>query len=73
MLLGNKSDIAEEDMKKREDLYEEAQRLWLEQGIYWGGECNAKAFDEEQLKETFLKLIKQVFLKLKDDEEDNFR
>ena len=27
MLLGNKSDIAEEDMKKREDLYEEAQRL----------------------------------------------
>ena len=63
MLLGNKSDIAEEEKEKRAVQYEEAQRLCSEQGIYWGGECSAKTFDEEQLKKIFLKLLKQVYLK----------
>ena len=67
MLLGNKSDIIEEDFSKREVLYEEAQRICLEQGIYWGGECSAKTFDEDQIKEIFEKFMKQVYLKLKDD------
>ena len=68
MLLGNKSDIAVEDMEKRAVLYEEAQRLCLEQGIYWGGECSAKTFDEDQIKEIFEKFMKQVYLKLRDDD-----
>ena len=71
MLLGNKSDIAEEEMEKRAVLYEEAQRLCSEQGIYWGGECSAKTFDEDQMKEIFLKFMKQVYLKLNEGEEDN--
>ena len=67
MLLGNKSDIIEENMEKRVVLYEESQRICLEQGIYWGGECSAKTFDEDQIKEIFEKFMKQVYLKLKDD------
>ena len=58
-------------MEKRAVLYEEAQRLCSEQGIYWGGECSAKTFDEDQMKEIFLKFMKQVYLKLNEGEEDN--
>ena len=58
MLLGNKLDIIEENLSKREVLYEEAQRICLEQGIYWGGECSAKTFDEDQIKEIFEKFAK---------------
>ena len=71
MLLGNKSDIAIEDMEKRAVLYEEAQRLCSEQDIYWGGECSAKTFDEDQMKEIFQKFMKQIYLKLKEEEEYN--
>ena len=70
MLLGNKLDIIEEDLSKREILYEEAQRICLEQGIYWGGECSAKTFDNNQIKEIFEKFMKQIYLKLKDDENE---
>ena len=56
MLLGNKSDIIEENLEKRAVLYEEAQRICLEQGIYWGGECSAKTFDENQIKENLINL-----------------
>ena len=69
MLLGNKLDIIEEDLSKREVLYEEAQRICLEQGIYWGGECSAKTYDVDQIKEIFEKFAKQIYLKLKEDDE----
>ena len=73
MLLGNKLDIIEEDFSKREVLYEEAQRICLEQGIYWGGECSAKTFDNDQIKEIFEKFMKQIYLKLKDDDNEKER
>ena len=71
MLLGNKLDIIEGDILKRAVLIEEAQRICSEQGIYWGGECSAKTFDEDQIKEIFEKFMKQVYLKLLEEQEDN--
>ena len=73
MLLGNKLDIIEKDIVKRAVLIEEAQRLCSEQGIYWGGECSAKTSDEDQIKEIFEKFMKQVYLKLVEELDDNNR
>jgi small GTP-binding protein len=71
MLLGNKYDIVENNMEKRAVLIEEAQRLCSEQGIYWGGECSAKTFDDDEIREIFEKFIKQIYLKLGDDNYEN--
>ena len=67
MLLGNKLDIAEEQEEQRMILKEEAEKMCSEQGIYWGGECSAKTFDENKFKEIFEKFMKQIYLKLGND------
>ena len=67
MLLGNKLDIAEENKEQRMILKEEAVKICSEQGIYWGGECSAKTFDENKFKEIFEKFMKQIYLKLGND------
>ena len=67
MLLGNKLDIAEEQEEQRMILKEEAEKICSEQGIYWGGECSAKTFDENKFKEIFEKFMKQIYLKLGND------
>ena len=67
MLLGNKLDIAEEHKEQRMILKEEAEKICSEQGIYWGGECSAKTFDENKFKEIFEKFMKQIYLKLGND------
>ena len=67
MLLGNKLDIAEENKEPRMILKEEAEKICSEQGIYWGGECSAKTFDENKFKEIFEKFMKQIYLKLGND------
>ena len=71
MLLGNKLDIIENNINERQVLIEEAEQLCKDQGIYWGGECSAKTFDLNQFKEIFEKFIKEIYLKLNDDEEDD--
>ena len=71
MLLGNKLDIVEENLQKREIDTEKAQKICSDQGIYWGGECSAKTFDENQLKEIFEKLVKQVYFKLGEEDINN--
>ena len=71
MLLGNKLDIAEEDPETRMIMTEEGENICSEKGIYWGGECSAKTFDESQLKEIFAKFIKQVYNKLREEKKDN--
>ena len=71
MLLGNKLDIAEENEDKRQVLIEEAEKLCKDQGIYWGGECSAKTFDFDTIKEIFVKFIQKIYLKLKEDDEYN--
>ena len=67
MLLGNKLDIAEENKEQRMILKEEAEKICSEQGIYWGGECSAKTFDENKFKEIFENFMKQIYLKLGND------
>jgi len=64
MLLGNKLDIVEENMKRRVILAEEAERICSEQGIYWGGEFSAKEFEEKKIREIFEKFIRKIYLKL---------
>ena len=71
MLLGNKLDIAEENKEKRQVLMEEAEKLCKDIGLYWGGECSAKTFDNDKIREIFEKLTKEVYLKLKVNDEDN--
>ena len=73
MLLGNKLDIAEENMEARMILTEEAETLCLENQIYWGGECSAKTFDENHLKKIFENLLKQIYLKLGNDDNKNIK
>ena len=68
MLLGNKLDIAEEHKEKRMIMTEEGEKICSEKGIYWGGECSAKTFDENKFKEIFSKLVKQIYLKLGEKE-----
>ena len=68
MLLGNKLDIAEENMEERMILKEEGEKICNEQGIYWGGECSAKTFDENQIKKIFEKFAIQIYLKLGNDD-----
>ena len=70
MLLGNKLDIVEQNMESRQVLVEEAQRICLEEEIYYGGECSAKTFDEEQMREIFEKFVKKIYMKLKEDKEE---
>ena len=70
MLLGNKVDIAEENEEQRKVHYDDAEKLCKDQGIYWGGECSAKTFDDASLKEIFEKFMKEIYIKLKEDEEE---
>ena len=70
MLLGNKLDIIENDINERQVLTEEAEKLCVAQGIYWGGECSAKTFDLEQLRKIFENFLKEIFLKVKNDGND---
>ena len=50
MLLGNKLDLAEENVENSTILAEEGERVCSEKGIYWRGECSAKTFSTEKLK-----------------------
>ncbi len=73
MLLANKVDIAEAKPERRMILYDEGETICNEQGIYWGGECSAKTFDEKKIKEIFEKFIKQIYLKLGNDSNNSIQ
>ena len=71
MLLGNKLDFAEENKEQRMILKEEAEKICNEQGIYWGGECSAKTFNDSQIKEIFEKFIIKIYNKIGDENNVN--
>ena len=64
VVLGNKLDLANENPESRTVTTEEAENLCKERGIYWGGECSAKDFTEEQLKGIFTKYTQEIYKKV---------
>ena len=64
VLIGNKVDLVDSNLYSREVTIEEAQNLCKERNIYWGGECSAKDFTEEQLREIFTKFTEEIYKKV---------
>ena len=64
MILGNKLDLVENNEKKRAVTFEEGKNICLNNGIYWGGECSAKTFEVNQIKEIIETFLKKVYIKL---------
>ena len=64
VLIGNKLDLAEESPELRQVTLEEAENKCKESNIYWGGECSAKNFTEDQLKELFTTFTQEIYKKV---------
>ena len=64
VLIGNKLDLAEESTELRQVTLEEAEKKCKESNIYWGGECSAKNFTEDQLKELFTTFTQEIYKKV---------
>ena len=64
ILLGNKVDLVQSNPDLREVTLEEAENLCKDTNIYWGGECSAKEFTEEQLKDMFIKYTEEIYKKV---------
>ena len=64
VLLGNKVDLANANPSSREITAEEAESFCKEKDLFWGGECSAKDFTEEQLKEMFTKFTEEMYKKV---------
>ena len=61
VLIGNKLDLALADSQSRAVTTEEAEILCKEKNIFWGGECSAKDFSEEQLKGIFTGYTQEIY------------
>ena len=64
VLIGNKLDLVQANNDAREVNSEEAEEIGKKDGIYWGGECSAKDFTVEQLKEIFTKYTQEIYKKV---------
>ena len=64
VLLGNKVDLANANPSSREITSEEAESFCKEKDLFWGGECSAKDFTEDQLKEIFTKYTLEIYKKI---------
>ena len=64
VLLGNKVDLVKANPDSRDVTIEEAQNLCKEKNIYWGGECSAKDFSDEELKDIFTKYTQEIYKKV---------
>ena len=64
VLLGNKVDLVNSNPDSREVTLEEAENICKDRNIYWGGECSAKDFTEEQLREIFTKFTEEIYKKV---------
>ena len=64
MILGNKLDIAKNDENKRAVSLEEAENICSKNEIFWGGECSAKSFQAEKIREILENFTKEVFIKI---------
>ena len=57
-------DLANANPSSREITAEEAESFCKEKELYWGGECSAKDFTEDQLKEIFTKYTLEIYKKI---------
>jgi small GTP-binding protein len=64
VLMGNKLDLVNSNPEVRDVTEEEAQKLCKEKNIYWGGECSAKDFSEEELRNIFTKYTQEIYKKV---------
>jgi len=64
VLLGNKVDLVKDNPEARDVTEEEAKKLCEEKNIYWGGECSAKDFSEEELRNIFTKYTQEIYKKV---------
>jgi len=64
MILGNKLDLVNSYEKEREVQAEDAKQKCEEQDIFWGGECSAKDFSDEDFKKLFESFVKKIFAKI---------
>ena len=64
VLLGNKLDLVKEKPNLREVKEEDAKNICKEKNIYWGGECSAKDFSEDELKQIFTKYTQEIYKKV---------
>ena len=64
VLIGNKLDIAEDSPNARQVTLEEAKKKCEDEKIFFGGECSAKNFTEEQLKDLFTVFTQEIYKKV---------
>ena len=64
VLIGNKVDLVNADPDSRTVTNEEAENLCKQNNIFWGGECSAKDFTEEQLKDIFTNYTQEIYKKV---------
>ena len=64
VLIGNKVDLTNADPDSRTVTNEEAENLCKQNNIFWGGECSAKDFTEEQLKDIFTNYTQEIYKKV---------
>ena len=64
VLMGNKLDLVKDKPEARDVTEEEAQKLCQEKNVFWGGECSAKDFSEEELRNIFTKYTQEIYKKV---------
>ena len=66
VLIGNKSDLIEEDQNLRTVTEDEAKEFCDKNEIFWGGEISVKTIAFEELKVLFGEYIKKIYEKVGD-------
>ena len=64
VLIGNKVDLVKANPEIRDISLDEAEEICKKDDIFWGGECSAKDFTEEELKEIFTKYTQEIYKKV---------
>jgi len=64
ILLGNKLDLVNDNIKDREVETEDAEKLCLDNKIFWGGERSVKDISIEDLKNLFKTFIEEIYKKV---------
>ena len=64
MLLGNKLDLVENNVKEREVNIEEVEKKYGNSGIFIGGECSTKEFSQSQILDIIENFTIKVFNKI---------